>query len=97
MGPTLIHILIGTCAKAKQNYYSEKIKDNNSDSKTLFQIANTLLHKEKNTSLPSHSSPSQLADRFAGYFTEKIASIRNNLSDAKCFVETASCIRVSES
>ena len=54
---------------------------------TLFQIANTLLHKEKNTSLPSHSSPSQLADRFAGYFTEKIASIRNNPSYTKCLVD----------
>ena len=40
------HIIVQEgCAKAKHNYYSEKITDKNSDAKTLFQIANTLLHK----------------------------------------------------
>ena len=71
------------CATAKQRHYSEKINDNNGDSKTLFQIANTLLHKQNNTSLPSHTSPSQLADRFASYFTDKIDNIRKDLSDVK--------------
>lgn len=69
------------CATAKQRYYSEKINNNNGDSKTLFQIANTLLHKQKNTSLPSHTSPAKLADRFASYFTEKIDNIRKDLSN----------------
>ena len=70
------------CAEAKKKYYNDKINDNEANSKALFQISSALLQKEKNTALPSHSSPDILANIFAGYFTEKISKIRNELSQS---------------
>ena len=44
------------CDKAKKEYYNTKVNDAKNDQKELFKICNGLLHKTKNTSLPTHSS-----------------------------------------
>ncbi len=41
--------------QAKTSYYKEKIA-NAKDQKELFKVANSLLHKEKDISLPTHIS-----------------------------------------
>ena len=68
------------CDSLKERYYSDKISENERDSKALFQISNYLLHKEKNDVLPTHSSAGDLANRFADYFTDKISKIRQELA-----------------
>lgn len=94
---------------AKQKYYNRKISDNDKDSKELFKITNSLLYKEKNRSLPSHSSPLELANRFAGYFTEKISIIRQELclnqdtsvlqqeKQSECVTYLESFVKISDS
>lgn len=69
------------CNKAKQKYYETKIIENENDSKKLFQICNNLLHKIKDNSLPSHSSPAELANKFVQYFKDKITKIREDLKN----------------
>ena len=54
----------------------------------MFKVANQLLHRDKQQSLPSHSDPKQLADEFATYFGEKIRKIRDSFpSDLKEEIE----------
>ena len=66
------------CDEAKSKYYCGKITENQENTKTLFQISNSLLHKGKDNSLPTHSSEKDLADKFAKYFNEKILTIYEN-------------------
>ena len=61
------------CDKAKKEYYNTKVNDAKNDQKELFKICNGLLHKTKNTSLPTHSSKKELADQIVSFFMEKIA------------------------
>ena len=61
------------CDKAKKEYYNTKINDAKNDQKELFKICNGLLHKTKNTSLPTYSSQKELADQIVSFFMEKIA------------------------
>jgi hypothetical protein len=66
--------------KAKVDYYSGMINENSSDQKTVFKIANELLYRKQNTgNLPTHTSPRELADKFATFFSDKITNIRANL------------------
>lgn len=62
----------------KTTYYTTKI-ESASDLREVQQVMNTLLHKQKASVLPSHSSPTDMAERFASYFTEKINIIRSDI------------------
>ena len=80
------------CAKAKTDFYSGKIEETNKDQKKLFQVSNELLHRKKVSSLPSHADPSELADKLADYFSDKIEKIRdtfNPSSDSSSLLEPA--------
>ena len=48
--------------------------------KNCSKICNGLLHKTKNTSLPTHSFKKDLADQIVSFFMDKIAKIRNEMS-----------------
>ena len=67
--------------KAKQTYYNSKITDAENNSKTLFQISKQLLCKSNRNILPSHSSNTELANKFSHYFNDKIAKIRLDLEN----------------
>ena len=69
--------------QAKKDYYSGRISDCANDQKQLFKIVNSLFHKSKETPLPSHESPEELADRFANFFVEKINKIRQQLASVQ--------------
>ena len=66
------------CRQAKQDYYCQKIEESGSDQRKIFQIANELMNKTKDTTLPSTSSSKELAEKFADFFTDKIAKIRDS-------------------
>jgi hypothetical protein len=68
--------------KAKCQYYSSKIMECANDQKALFKIINKLLHRKDQSALPSFSSPGELANRFAHFFSDKIVQIRENLTSS---------------
>ena len=61
------------------DYYSSLIDDAVSDSKALFRNINRLLHRKSDKLYPSCTSASDLANNFANVFTEKIATIKEQL------------------
>ena len=63
----------------KMDYYSSLIDDAGSDSKALFRNINRLLHRKPDKLYPSCTSASDLANNFANFFTEKIATIKEQL------------------
>ena len=67
------------CIETKRKYYNERVLAAENSSKELFKISNILLHKPTRTSLPSHTTEKDLANKFGQFFTEKISKIRNGL------------------
>ena len=66
------------CSDAKKQFYQRKISDSSTDQKALFQIANELLYRKKDNSLPNSQSSEELANRFVTYFCQKIEKIVNS-------------------
>ena len=59
----------------KREHYNNKMNDCKG-SKELYNCVNELLDRKKESVLPSHDSPIELAERFSKYFKEKIQDIR---------------------
>ena len=72
----------------KMDYYSSLIDDAGSDSKALFRNINRLLHRKPDKLYPSCTSASDLANNFANFFTEKIATIKEQLVSRVTFSPT---------
>ena len=53
-------------------YYSGIIEENKLNQKNLFAVVNRVLHNKAEKKLPTCDDQSQLAEEFAGFFTEKI-------------------------
>lgn len=66
-------------ATAKLDHYSAMVEENGKDSKSLFRVIDTLLHRDRQSPLPEHDSPQQLAVSFNDYFTDKVSTIRSSL------------------
>ena len=64
---------------AKVSYYGNIIKNSKHDQRVLFQTVDRLLHTKSDPLYPTSSSDSDLANKFADFFTEKITSLRNSL------------------
>ena len=62
--------------QAKVDFYQGHITEHAKDQRALFKMANTLLHKKKSTSLPTHNDPTDLVNIFAQFFRDKIDKIR---------------------
>ena len=78
----------------RQTFYNEKIQTCAGDQKALYSVLNKLLHRVTETQLPVHDCPSELANRFAIFFIEKISRIRDGLHTCHTHlhsVETSSC------
>ena len=74
--------IVNTLIKhAKEDYFLTLIAKSN-DQKKLFQIVNDLSNKKQGNCLPDHSSAVELADRFVGFFSDKIVKIRLRLEDS---------------
>ena len=65
--------------KAKRSYYNEQICANEHNPKVLFKTMNSLLNKNQNDVLPSHTTAKELANRFANFFETKITTIHENI------------------
>ena len=65
--------------QAKAAYYTSQIDKNKGDSKTLFKLTNSLMGKNRETILPTHSCDKTLADQFLSFFHNKIDNIRTGL------------------
>ena len=72
----------------KMDYYSSLIDDAGSDSKALFRNINRLLHRKPDKLYLSCTSASDLANNFANFFTEKIATIKEQLVSRVTFSPT---------
>ena len=65
--------------QAKAAYYTSQIDKNKGDSKTLFKLTSSLMGKNGETILPTHSCDKTLADQFLSFFHNKIDNIRTGL------------------
>ena len=65
--------------QAKAAYYTSQIDKNKGDSKTLFKLTNSLMGKNGETILPTHSCDKTLADQFLSFFHNTIDNIRTGL------------------
>jgi len=64
---------------AKRDYIQGKLNEATTPRDT-HGILNKLLHKAVEQPLPSFQDPSELAERFATFFTDKISAVRNSLT-----------------
>ena len=67
---------------SKKSYYTSLINDNQSDYKLLFKTIDNLLPRKCVTPFPSCNSPSELANKFVEFFSDKITKIRADLDAA---------------
>ena len=65
--------------QAKAAYYTSQIDKNKGDSKTLLKLTNSLMGKNGETILPTHSCDKTLADQFLSFFHNKIDNIRTGI------------------
>ena len=65
---------------AKSNYYTTVVSDNKGDQKFLFTTVNKLLHRNSSKVLPSSTSDLNLAEKFADFFINKVATIHDELN-----------------
>ena len=63
---------------ARTEYYHTKLSESQSPKET-YKIGNNLLFPKQESALPSHESVSELAEKFADFFSNKIEIIRSNL------------------
>ena len=66
-------------SSSKADYYATVIEQNRRNQKELFKIMDHLLCRKIESKLPDQP-PDELPDKFASFFTEKIAAICRNLS-----------------
>ena len=66
---------------AKSNFYVNEIQSCDGDQRKLYKVVDTLLGRSKPATLPSADSNQALAESFNTFFTSKIATIRQKLSD----------------
>ena len=62
--------------EAKRDYYPIKIEASYNDQKSLFDITKMLLVNKQATTLPTHETNFELANRFSKFFNDKIDTLR---------------------
>ena len=63
--------------ESKMKFYSSVIEENSSNQFELFRAVEKMLNLKAPLKLPSHDCVTDLAYRFADFFTEKVQAIRN--------------------
>ena len=72
--------LIITVQQSHNAFYSNKLKEANNDTKTVYSIINKLLHNNKEKILPINSNKRELANKFAYFFEEKVGNIVKSIN-----------------
>ena len=65
---------------AKIKYYSSVISSNVHNQKVLFSTVDKLLHRMPEKRYPTASSTTELVNKFADFFSNKITTIRKELA-----------------
>ncbi len=66
---------------SRQSYYADLIRENASNQKELFKVMDKLLHRSPQNSFPtSCSSKTELAEKFADFFVDKVEKIHSDLT-----------------
>ena len=60
------------CQDAKMTYYKSLIGEGKNDQKAIFQVAQTLLYRQKDKSLPTEDNTEILANKLVDFFENKI-------------------------
>ena len=63
--------------ESKMKFYSSVIEENSSNQFELFRAVEKMLNLKAPPKLPSRDCATNLANRFADFFTEKVQTIRN--------------------
>ena len=80
------------CHEAKKEYYNRKISEGEENSKDLFKVTNTLLHKENSGALPTHSSEKELTNDIGTFFKQKIINLREQFPAKVRYQSTSSAV-----
>ena len=75
----------------KKEYYNRKISEGEENSKDLFKVTNTLLHKENSGALPTHSSEKELTNDIGRFFKQKIVNLREQFPAKVRYQSTFKC------
>ncbi len=75
--------VVNMVTEHKTVWYNDLIDEKAKDPKGLFNVIDSLLHKEKQTPYPEHDSAHELAEEFANFFIDKIETIRKKFVDAE--------------
>lgn len=67
---------------ARESFYNSKILESSGDQKVLFSVVNKLLHRTSEAQLPAYDNLSELTNRFANFFVDKISMIRSTLDSS---------------
>ena len=71
------------CKNAKKEFYQSQIAQHQGNQKELYKIANKLLYRTKDKSLPDEDNPEILANRFVNFFADKIKNITDRFKKAE--------------
>ena len=71
---------------SKRTYYTKLISDSQTDYKLLFKTIDSLLHRKCDIPYPPCNSPSDLANKFVEFFSDKITKIRVDLDNAALII-----------
>ena len=66
---------------AERKFFFNKIIENKSNYKEVYNVCNQLLGRDKDSPLPPNGTNKELADRFNIFFTDKITKIRHGLEN----------------
>ena len=75
-------------SKAKSAYYTEIVRNNSTDQRSMWRAFNQILHRRPLRLLPEYLSISQLATRFGSFFIDKVAAIRASFPVVQTFDDT---------
>ena len=64
---------------SKKSYYTSLINDNQSDYKLLFKTIESVLHRKCDAPYPPSNSPSELANKFVEFYSDKITKYGSTL------------------
>ena len=70
-----------SCKKAKITYYQSQLEQGQGDQKKMYKVANELLYRKKDKSLPNADSEEDLANSFISFFADKIKNITVNFQN----------------
>ena len=67
---------------AESTYYRDVVVNNKHDSRKLFKVLNTIMHRNRHNPMPESNNSTELATNFRDFFMSKIQKIRDSFTDS---------------